>query len=65
MPLPWPGGWWHLSDIVKLELVSTNSILYTCSANKEEILKFRNELCKKEVEKGKTEAPYYYILPVE
>ncbi|MBA4409578.1 MAG: hypothetical protein C0397_09155 [Odoribacter sp.] len=65
MPLPWPGGWWHLSDIVKLELVSTNSIINTCSVNKEEILKFRNELCKKEVEKGKTEAPYYYILPVE
>ncbi len=65
MPLPWPGGWWHLSDIIKLELVSTNSIISTCSVNKEEILKFRNELCKKEVEKGKTEAPYYYILPVE
>lgn len=65
MPLPWPGGWWHLSDIVKLELVSTNSIITTCSANKKEILKFRNELCKKEVEKGKTEAPCYYILPVE
>lgn len=65
MPLPWPGGWWHLSDIIKLELVSTNSIINTCSVNKEEILKFRNELCKKEVEKGKTEAPFYYILPVE
>ena len=65
MPLPWPGGWWHLSDIIKLELVSTNSILSTCSVNKEEILKFRNDLCKKEVEKGKTKAPFYYILPTE
>lgn len=65
MPLPWPGGWWHLSDIIKLELVSTNSIISTCSVNKEEILKFRNELCKKEVEKGKIQAPFYYILPVE
>ncbi len=65
MPLPWPGGWWHLSDIIKLELVSTNSLLSTCSANKEEILKFQNHLCQKEVTEGKTEAPYYYILPVE
>lgn len=65
MPLPWPGGWWRLNDIVKLELVSTNSIISTCSANREEILKFRNKLCKKEFEKGKTEAPFYYILPVE
>ncbi|MEI7423918.1 MAG: M14 family metallopeptidase [Prolixibacteraceae bacterium] len=65
MPLPWPGGWWHLSDLIKLELVSTNSIINTCYINKEEILKFRNALCKKEVNKGKTEAPYYYIMPVE
>ncbi len=65
MPLPWPGGWWRLGDIVKLEIVSTNSILNTCSVNKEEILKFRNKLCKKEVNKGKTQAPFYYILPAE
>ena len=65
MPLPWPGGWWHLSDIIKLEIVSTNSLLNSFSMSKEEILKFRNDLCKKEVAKGKSEAPYYYILPVE
>jgi len=65
MPAPWPGGWWRLGDIVKLELVSTNSLLNTCYSNKEAILKFRNDLCKKEVELGKTMAPFYYILPVE
>lgn len=65
MPLPWPGGWWRLSDIVKLEIVSTNSILNTCAVSKDEILKFRNSLCKKQVELGKTEAPFYYIMPVE
>jgi hypothetical protein len=65
MPLPWPGGWWRLSDIVKMEIVTTNSILNTCSVSKDEILKFRNTLCKKQVELGKTEAPFYYILPVE
>ena len=65
MPLPWPGGWWRLSDIVKLEIVSTNSILNTCATNKVEILKFRNSLCKKQVELGKTQAPFYYILPAD
>jgi len=64
-PDPWPGGWWRLSDIVKYEIVSTNSIINSCSMNREEILKFRNDLCKKEVEKGKTEAPFYYIMPVD
>jgi len=65
MPEPWPGGWWRLADIVKMEVVSTQSILKTCSVNKKEILNFRNEICKKEVNKGKTEAPFYYILPVK
>ena len=64
-PLPWTGGWWHLGDIVKLEVESTFSIIKTASLHKNDILKFRNDLCKREVEKGKTEPPYYYIVPSE
>jgi hypothetical protein len=63
MPDPWPGGWWRLSDIVQYEIVSVESILKTASTNKEDILKFRNDLCVKQVELGKSMAPYYYILP--
>jgi hypothetical protein len=61
-PLPWKGGWWRLGDIVKLEIESTLSTIKTSSLFKEDILKFRNELCRKEVAKGKNEAPYYYII---
>lgn len=64
-PLPWPGGWWRLGDIVKLEIQSTFSIIKTSSLLKNDILKFRNELCKREVNKGKTQAPYYYVLPAD
>ncbi len=64
-PDPWPGGWWRLSDIVKYEIVSTNSFLKTCSVNKDEILRFRNDICKSKVEKGQSEAPFYYIMPVD
>jgi hypothetical protein len=64
-PLPWPGGWWHLSDIVKLEIESTLSIIKTASLLKNDILKFRNDLCRREVEKGKTEPPYYYVIPAD
>ena len=65
MPQPWPGGWWRLGDILQYEIVSTESILKTASIYKKDILKFRNDLCRKEVELGKTSAPYYYILPEE
>ncbi len=65
MPLPWEGGWWRLSDIVRYEMQSTWSLLRTASANREQILKFRNYMCRNEVLKGKTLAPSYYVLPLQ
>lgn len=64
-PDPWPGGWWRLSDIVSLEVHSTLSILRTAATYKERILRLRNSLCEKQVEKGKNKAPYFFILPKE
>jgi len=63
MPEPWPGGWWRLSDIVEMEISSTMSMLKTASLHREDILKFRNDMAVGEVHKGKTMAPYYYIMP--
>ncbi len=63
MPDPWPGGWWRLGDIVRYELASMHSLLGTSSRNREQILRFRNQLCRKEVEEGKSEAPYYFVFP--
>jgi hypothetical protein len=60
---PWPGGTWTLGDIVEYELASMASILATSANNRRQILTFRNDLCRKEVEKGRTEAPYYFVLP--
>jgi len=63
MLLPWEGGWWHLGDIVQYELSSTWSILNTASLYREDILEFRNRMCREQVALGKTEPPYYYIMP--
>ena len=60
---PWPGGWWRLSDIVQYELVSMVSALRIASVHRGELLRFRNQLSRKEVERGRSEPPYYYILP--
>ncbi len=64
MPLPWDGGWWRLGDIVKYEISSTYSILKTASNHRADILRYRNEICRKEVERGSISAPYYYVLPI-
>lgn len=62
MPAPWPGGWWRLSDIVDYEISSSLSLVKTASFHKKDILLNRNALCKTEVEKGKTQAPAYFIF---
>ncbi|MHC1705374.1 MAG: M14 family metallopeptidase [Tenuifilaceae bacterium] len=63
MPEPWLGGWWRLSDLVQYEIASTESMLNTASLYKDRILTFRNDICKKEVNKGQNQAPYYFIVP--
>jgi len=63
MPLPWEGGWWKLKDITDYEVVSTLSAIKSCANHKDDILRFRNDLCKREVHRGKNEPPYYYIFP--
>jgi hypothetical protein len=60
---PWPGGTWDLGDIVSYELSSMNSILATASRHRSEILQFRNDICRKQVEMGRSQAPYYFVLP--
>ncbi|MDX2432244.1 MAG: M14 family zinc carboxypeptidase [Bacteroides sp.] len=65
MLLPWEGGWWRLGDIVEYEISSTTSIIKTASLYREDILRFRNRMCREQVEMGRTKAPYYYILPAK
>jgi hypothetical protein len=62
MPLPWPGGWWRLSEMLQYEIVSTKSIIKTASLHRKEILEYRHDLCRREVEKGRTQPPFYYAL---
>ncbi len=63
MPSPWPGGWWRLGDIVQYELASWRGALKTASTMRDEILTSRNDLCRAEVERGRTEPPYHYVIP--
>lgn len=65
MPEPWAGGWWRLGDIVEYELTTFRSILATAARHSEEILRFRSRLAAAEVERGRTEPPFFYVLPAD
>jgi hypothetical protein len=65
MPDPWDGGWWRLGDIVRYELTTMRSALAISTAHREELLRFRNQLSRREVERGRTEAPFHYIFPAK
>jgi hypothetical protein len=65
MTSPWKGGWWRLGDIVRYELSSHHSILSTAASLDKEILRSRNVLSAEEVERGRTQAPFHYVLPLQ
>ncbi len=64
-PAPWPGGWWTLGDLVTYELESVYSLVRTAALHRTDILGFRNEMCRREIQKGLNEPPFYYILPAK
>ncbi len=65
LPDPWKGGLWRLSDILVYENASMDSMLKTASLHRREILRFRAELCLREIHRGRTEPPYYYVIPAK
>jgi hypothetical protein len=62
-PNPWKGGWWRLRDIIEYELLGTLSVLETCAKYKDSILLNQYRMAMDAVTKGRTEAPYAYVLP--
>ena len=62
-PNPWPGGWWHLRDIVDYELAITDGLLDCCAAHSERFLYNFYLMGKRAIKKGKSEAPYAFVIP--
>jgi len=62
-PEPWEGGWWRLNDIVEYEHTALLSVLDLASKNKDQFLiNFYNRGIK-QIETGKTEPPFAFLVP--
>ena len=60
---PWKGGWWHLKDILKGQMVASMATLETAASHREMILRNMYNKAIRSIKTGKREAPYAFILP--
>lgn len=64
-PNPWKGGWWRLGDIVEYDYHATVSVLNTAARHREELLWNSYKMAKDNIEQGKKESPFAYVVPAK
>lgn len=64
-PNPWRGGWWRPRDIVDYELLSAEALVRLLARHRVEFLRDFVALGRRQVERGRTEAPFAYVVPVD
>ncbi|MBN1291792.1 MAG: peptidase M14 [Candidatus Latescibacteria bacterium] len=65
MPDPWPGGWWRLRDIIDYEKIAYMGVLKGAARNHELFQQFCIKAGRDAIEKGKTEPPFAFLVPLE
>ena len=61
-PNPWPGGWWHLRDIVDRQKVSAWATLDLAARNRETVLFNAYLKAKRQTERGAAGKPSAYLV---
>jgi hypothetical protein len=64
-PDPWQGGTWSMHDIVRMELMTTRTMLEEAAIHREELIGNFVDAATRAIQAGKSEAPYAYIVPAE
>ena len=60
---PWPGGTWHLGDIVRYELITSESLVHLAARDRVTIIDRFVGLGRRAVEAGLAGNPFAYVLP--
>ena len=64
-PAPWPGGTWHIGDIVRYELVTSKALIKLAARDRLATIDRFVGLGTRAVEAGAAGNPYAYVLPAE
>jgi len=64
-PAPWPGGTWHLGDIVRYELTASEALVRLAARDRVRVIDRFVALGRRAVEAGLAGNPFAYVLPAE
>jgi ribosomal protein S18 acetylase RimI-like enzyme len=64
-PAPWPGGTWRLGDIVRYELITSESLVRLAARDRLSVIDRFVGLGRRAVEAGLAGDPFAYVLPAE
>ena len=64
-PNPWPGGWWHVRDIVERQIVATFSPLEIAAKNRETVLRNAYNKSSRQIQRGMDGDVKAYVIPAD
>jgi len=64
-PAPWPGGTWHLGDIVRYELITSEALVRLAARDRLNVIDRFVGLGRRAVEAGVAGNPFAYVLSAE
>ncbi|MCP4896156.1 MAG: peptidase M14 family protein [bacterium] len=63
IPSLWPGGWWHLRDIVEQKKISAWAMLDVAARHRETVVRNAYLKSKRQRERGAAGSPKAYVVP--
>jgi hypothetical protein len=64
-PNPWPGGWWHVRDIVEMQKVATYAPLEIAAKNRETVLRNAYNKSSRQIQRGLEGEVKAFVIPAE
>ncbi len=64
-PNPWPGGWWHVRDIVEMQKVATYAPLEMAARNRETVLRNAYHKATRQTERGMEGEVKAFVIPAQ
>jgi hypothetical protein len=62
-PNPWPGGWWHIRDIIDYQLIAARAIIGLAARERPVLIGNFVKLGQRAVSAGRDEPPFAYVIP--